>query len=297
MLTPRPSIGIDTGSDSDRSIASFRARRAVAWWTAFAIAALGAGCSLTDLSDLSAGGPSDIPDADTSASDDATAEDSPHEPEPDGGKPPQEDGGEPEPEDAGTDASSVEDSGVSCGDAAILETAFASPNIVFSSPAANATLTWTTPDGAKVAKDDVAAQAAVGSKQATSQFLVGTNFSFGVPPSAQIVGIEIEIRRFASSLFGGTVKDKGVGIALNGKPGTVFRKNEDAWSTVATTVTYGGPTDTFGQTLLGSDLQDMFYLGASMAVDISAVVTQTQTANVDSIRMRLHYCEAPSATH
>lgn len=295
MPIPRPSIGVDPAFVLARSRA-VRRRKILGGWVGLALVALGVGCSFTDLSDLSAGGTTDVPDADTPASE-ASADPDPTTDAGRDGETPREDAGDAEAEDAGMDGSPELDAGVSCGDADVLETAFAAPGIVFSSPAAGATLTWTTPDGAKVAKDDTTAQAAVGSKQATSQFLVATNFSFGVPPSAQIVGIDIEVRRFAGSLFGGTIKDKGIGIALNGKPGTVLRVNEDGWSTVATTVTYGGATDAFGSSLKGEDLQDMFFLGAAIAVEISALPTQTQTANVDSIRMRLHYCEAPSATH
>lgn len=247
-------------------------------------------CSLKDLSALSAGG--EPPDDGTteggpSAEDDAGDD----EPRDDADSPGSSDAG-----DAGKDAARDGDASVSCDDAAVRETEFRDPTIATSPPAEGTTLTWEQTDGVLVGKDGVSAHASVSSGQAITRFLRVTGFPFKseVPPAAHVVGIEIEVRRSAKgSIFSGNVKDHGVGLFINNELGAVLRKKDGAWSESVVTEIYGGPNDTFEESIEGSILQDIYVLGAGVSAHITAYPTQTQTANIDSVRMKIYYCAPP----
>lgn len=258
-------------------------------------------CSLIDLDDLTAGSMSDDPDA---------------EPLPDGGRPPSPDGSDgsivEEPdghvpkEDASLDggggrnddADAAPEPTSPCEGLTTESTPFLSPRVAFPIKKQGGTLSWTTPDGA-LTKDDSSAQAA-SSIQKTTEYLSVSNLTPGLPSDARISGFEIEIIRFFSNLTGGAVNDDGVVMTLNGQPGTAPKKSSDGWTSYSKTVTYGGPTETFGitlkdtktgQWLTGADANsNPFLFGAAISVVVGGLVVQTQTANVDSMRVKIHYC-------
>lgn len=246
-------------------------------------------CSFTDLSSLEKGG-SVVLEDDGSVSDDASRDE-------DGGSAERDARGEDAPSNDDDDGGSVveTDAAVACKDgSSAQQTEFVAPFLAFTSTAADTTVNWTSADGALVAKDGVSAQATSGGS-ARSLFLVVSKFTFDLPDEALVTGIEIEIVRSTSGFFS-TVQDAAIGITVKGQLGTVFRKNDGNWGGGTTTVVYGGPSDTFGQTLTGADVRsDPFFLGAAISVQLSASFGEKATASVDGMRVRLHYCETDSA--
>lgn len=246
-------------------------------------------CSFTDLSALTEGGSATGGDGEDGGD---TVD------VPDGG------GGNAEPDAGGEDARSNEEEGgtVTEADAAVackdgsssLETEFVAPYLAYTASAPDATVNWTNADGALVAKEGVSAQASSGSA-ARSLFLVVSKFTFDLPSEALVTGIEIEVVRSTSGLFS-SVQDAAIGIAVKGQLGTVFRKNDGDWGGGTTTVVYGGPSDTFGQSFTGEDVRsDPFFLGAAISVQLSPSFGEKATASIDGMRVRLHYCETNSA--
>ncbi|MFN9476459.1 hypothetical protein [Acidovorax sp.] len=127
------------------------------------------------------------------------------------------------------------------------------------------------------------------------------NFGFNVPSGATILGLEAKINRFRSGgTAGNLIAQVGFvkGTAASNTYFSDYKADSTAWPTVATTATFGGPTDLWITTdspgpispavVNASDFKLSFF------VSESAGGTVNRTANVDWVTVRVYYA-APAS--
>ena len=153
---------------------------------------------------------------------------------------------------------------------------------------------WNNPGNAS-ASDDTNADATM--MDSTSELLVAKNFDWDLGSEAKIEGIEVRIEKYRGS-GGGNVSDNYVTI-INAD-GTAEGSNKaivGVWPTTDTTSSYGGPSDMWGLTLTGTDVDDVDF-GIGIAADGTMDGTADQTGFVDYMEMQLtyHYEYAPVPT-
>jgi hypothetical protein len=139
------------------------------------------------------------------------------------------------------------------------------------------TVAWTTPANAQTS-DDMYAQVAPGS--GFSNYLEATNFNMLVPAAAIIEGIEVKIERRSGV---GSIVDARVRIVKGGVVGTADRSDPNPWPTVDTVVTYGGPSDLWGDTWTPTDVNAT---GFGVALSVTDTV---DVAAVDAFTIIVHY--------
>lgn len=123
-----------------------------------------------------------------------------------------------------------------------------------------------------------------------SNYLKATNFGFSIPTGATIEGIEATIRRIGVE----TISDERVRIIKsNGSIGTTDKSSVGVWSTSATSVTYGGSTELWGETWTAADINSSTF-GLALQVEMTAAAVAQ--AGVDSISMKIYYSVAPNFT-
>jgi hypothetical protein len=111
--------------------------------------------------------------------------------------------------------------------------------------------------------------------------LIGYTFGFSIPVGATITGIEVGIKRFADAASG--ISDSLISLD-NGSAIGSNKAGAGDWSTTPTTITYGGPGDTWGLTLNSTDVNDPNF-GVQLKVNWSA----GHMASVDVMTMKIYY--------
>lgn len=148
------------------------------------------------------------------------------------------------------------------------------------------TLAWTSPGNAHTDDSIVTTAGALG---ATTNYLKASNFGFSIPSGATILGIVVEIEKDALDIF---VNDNAVRIVKGGIVGTTDRSNASAWPNLASEyITHGSSSDLWGTTWTPADINS-----SGFGVALSATVGtggNNDEANVDSIRMTVHYSVDP----
>ena len=130
-----------------------------------------------------------------------------------------------------------------------------------------------------IASDDMWAVTAPGGSP--THYLKATNFAFAIPAPAQILGIEVLVERHSSV---GTIFDSRARIVKGGVIGTAERALAGTWPTVTdATVTYGSPSDLWGETWTPADINGAGF-GFALSVDDNA-----DAAAVDHISIRVSY--------
>jgi hypothetical protein len=119
-----------------------------------------------------------------------------------------------------------------------------------------------------------------------THYLKATNFGFSIPAPAAILGIEVLVERKSTS---GTIADSRARIVKGGVIGTAERAQPGAWSTTESTVTYGTPSDLWGETWTPADINSTGF-GFALSVDDS-----TDLALVDQVRIKVTYSLCASA--
>lgn len=121
-----------------------------------------------------------------------------------------------------------------------------------------------------------------------THYLKATSFGFTIPTPAQILGIEVLVER--KSVAGGIV-DSRARIVKGGVVGTAERALPGNWPLTDTTVTYGSPSDLWGDTWTPADINSA---GFGFALSVNDGV---DTAAVDHISIRVTYtlCAAAPA--
>jgi hypothetical protein len=141
---------------------------------------------------------------------------------------------------------------------------------------------WQTTANALAADDAVASVVLDGAE--SSEELRITGFKLGIPATAKIVGVGIELKRQAE----GGVLDGAMTLLVPGQT-TATRNYGPTWPTkIIGTHTYGGATETWGATLTAEAVNSPDF-GASLWVKRDPA-SATATAKVDAIRITIHYC-------
>lgn len=157
-----------------------------------------------------------------------------------------------------------------------------SPGAVVSD-ASFGTSAWTLPNNASASDNTYTVSAPGG---IPTQYLKATNFGFNIPGPAQIFGIEVSVERRSTV---GLVTDERARIVKGGVIGAAERALPGAWPTVDTPVTYGTPSDLWGETWTPADVNAAGF-GFALSVDDGV-----DTAAVDHITITVTYSLCASA--
>lgn len=151
------------------------------------------------------------------------------------------------------------------------------------------TIAWTDPDNV-VSSNDTRATAALTVVDPETQYLTTRAYGFSIPANSTIDGIEVLIERSSASAMH-NVTDKDVQLIKGGVIGGTDLANEiDFWNvTTDTTVTYGSPTQLWGQTWTVADINAADF-GATIRAQLANGTTPS--ARVDSIAITVHYSPA-----
>lgn len=139
--------------------------------------------------------------------------------------------------------------------------------------------TWTAPSDAATS-NDVYAGVAV-SSGSPSHYLKATDFGFALPPTAAIVGIEVDIERKTGV---GAIEDNAVRIVKGGVAQASDRSSPGVWPGSDTVVTYGSPTDLWGTAWSVADINAAGF-GAALSVKDSTA----SFAEVDAFGITVYY--------
>ena len=151
---------------------------------------------------------------------------------------------------------------------------------------------WTSPGNA--ASNNSSYASAVALSFDPTYYLKATGFGFSVPTEAQINGIIAEIDRFADPVIPGLpgiTTDNHVYLVMGGivQNGSTNQATGSAWPNTDTDtyVSYGSPTDTWGNTLLPSDVNATDFGFAMSAKQDDG--TNVDTQKVDHMRATVYY--------
>jgi hypothetical protein len=86
-----------------------------------------------------------------------------------------------------------------------------------------------------------------------ANYLITTGHGFALPDWVTVDGIEVRIRRSARNDTS-QINDDEIRLVRGGALGAVNRSTGARWGSTFTTVTFGGPTDTWGETWTGADI-------------------------------------------
>lgn len=160
------------------------------------------------------------------------------------------------------------------------------------------TVSWTNPNNAKVEDGLVAGCGLIGpgGGGGSPNQLNATNLSFGLPSTAIIDGIKLEVK--AQTTTGVAARDdlnNGVYLLFNGGNTTYANtpnKGQTFPTSALTWLTYGGPTTLWGKNWTPADINHANF-GASLSAYPS---TATSAIAIDSIRVTVYYHIGGSTT-
>ncbi|PWB51400.1 MAG: hypothetical protein C3F13_13230 [Anaerolineales bacterium] len=148
------------------------------------------------------------------------------------------------------------------------------------------TVAWQNPGN--ISDQDTITASALLIGRVTSNYLQGSEFGFNVPPEATITGIELTINRAVSDHNAG-VYDNVVKLVKNG---SIIGENRaltsTIWTTAFTLVTYGGPTDLWGESWLPEDVNNTNF-GAVISVSRTNNGNNNRQAEVDNMQITVYY--------
>ena len=156
------------------------------------------------------------------------------------------------------------------------------------------TKAWSSVDNIKVSDDSRASCSGSFESPFLTNYLKASSFNFSIPTGATIDGIVVEIEKSERSGLGGVIRDNSVRIVKSdGSVGTTNKADTVTnWSTTESYVSYGGSTDTWGETWSAEDINDTDF-GVVLAADI--VSGSFVNAGVDHIRVTVHYTGGTTA--
>lgn len=146
---------------------------------------------------------------------------------------------------------------------------------------------WTNVEGA-LSPDDKFATVTLNDGQESSVLRV-SGFGLAVPATAETWGIEVELKRRAPD---GGVEDSKVDVEVEGKTSR-FKYVNTPWPTsIVGTHAYGQAIDTWGVDLFPTDVNKTSF-AAKLTVKRTANAVGAVTANVESLRVAVHFCPEP----
>jgi len=142
-------------------------------------------------------------------------------------------------------------------------------------------IAWTNPNNI-TANDGVFATCAMGGGDTTNP-LLASNFGFAIPGGATILGIQVDVKRFAS---GGTVKDNGLFLQSAAVDVSADKSTASNWAGASQLDSYGGAADTWGWVGISAALIN----SATFGFEISGQqATGTPTAQIDYVQVTVTY--------
>lgn len=117
--------------------------------------------------------------------------------------------------------------------------------------------------------------------------LFSDTYGFSIPTTATIVGVQVSITRTGTS---GTDLDNTVQLLVSGSAAGTNKASGAAWNTVAT-VTYGGPTDTWGLTLTPAQVN-----ATNFGVTLTAIGGLGDSIGAQNFQVTIYYATAGSCT-
>jgi hypothetical protein len=147
------------------------------------------------------------------------------------------------------------------------------------------TASWSGANNARLSDTSYASATMV--PNATSQYLVALSFGITLPPTATIDGIQVTVDRSATQGLATTdhavylVKNTQIQIAGDNKAAAGV-----LWPSAEASVSYGGSTDTWGNTWTPSEINAGF--GVAFAARYTGQ-TGSEQARVDAISVTIHY--------
>lgn len=111
-----------------------------------------------------------------------------------------------------------------------------------------------------------------------------SGFGFAVPLTATITGVQLDIMQRVNSPGGG-IHDSVLTLAMNGVAMGNNKASASNWFDTPQTQIYGGSTDTWGNTLSASDINDS---GFGIHYEITNT-SYDQAASVDFMSMTVYY--------
>ncbi|MFN0255445.1 choice-of-anchor Q domain-containing protein [Pedobacter ureilyticus] len=125
-----------------------------------------------------------------------------------------------------------------------------------------------------------------------SHFLTIKGLGLNVPPNAEILGIEVEIRKFSSdNTSSNYTRDLDIRLLKNDQvEGTNHANIGINWPTSETAFTYGTNTDLWGLTLIPADVNSSDF-GVAIAVTskASGLLLPTIISYIDQVRVKVSY--------
>lgn len=145
---------------------------------------------------------------------------------------------------------------------------------------------WTNP-GNVTSSDDNYATCVFGNEGDSSKDLDCTNFGFSIPAGSTIDGIEVNIER-----NGGTqIQDTSIKLLNDDGAGGESAQDKSAgatWSSTDAVVTFGGSTDTWGETWSVSDVNSSSF-GVRIQCEDVNFDFQLGIAGIDHVEIVVHY--------
>jgi MBG domain (YGX type) len=151
------------------------------------------------------------------------------------------------------------------------------------------TAVWQNP-GNITAADENYATVTIEKGNHISNYLRGTGYNFSLPPKVTITGIEVAVRRMASSTTPPPVNDNAVYLLKDGTRVGIPKTYATSWPDTFQVATYGGPGDLWGTTWNATEV-------GTIGVDLSVKAgnnSDVRLASVDYMTVKVYY--SPSVT-
>ena len=147
---------------------------------------------------------------------------------------------------------------------------------------------WANPGNAS-ARDGTFATMSV-SGTTIRNYLRAHNYGFSISADQEILGVVAKIRKLKSDSNSGSIADREVKLVKGGVVSSSSRHISGVWPTAVSTLTHGGASDLWGDSLGPSDINDPNF-GLVMNARTSSS-SSTNIANVDSIQLIVYYTKA-----
>jgi len=158
------------------------------------------------------------------------------------------------------------------------------------------TINWLTQDNAKV--DDATYADARSTANAISYYLKATNFGFVIPSGATIDGITVEIRRRDDGTPSAVTDEYVQIVKADATIGTVNKADTSTlWLDYATTATYGGVSDLWGEDWSATDINNSNF-GVVISADVRDDGPQTFCHGfVEYLKITIEYTGGAAGTN
>lgn len=117
--------------------------------------------------------------------------------------------------------------------------------------------------------------------------ITATEFGFSIPSYSTITGITVEIERQKSGGGTKTITDKVIEL-IGGSRASGNRASATIWPGTLTVATYGGATDLWDLELSPEQVNSDTF-GVRITVQESVAGSNTATAEIDCVKVRIHY--------